>query len=239
MTFIDDLWMFLITFLIFKIFYRTGKPEPMDRTTVSTVLYACWLYNVWYWIDRSVFTAYHAVRTGNVLSRVCLWGRGGGMWLLHTCSDLFHVEVYLLTSGLSTFDWKTLFYCKVKGSFLGTDFCLLLGWLSLSTCSTNQIPTICSWTTLSTEQETSEYLPANNNNNEFKKKNIFWRISVFFVRSLIPQFGTSGGVYPGGQSKGGFFTCVQLISQIHLCCDTCWPHDRHLSNRTFLSTYSL
>ena len=143
----------------------------MDRTTVSTVLCACWLYNVWYWIDRSVFTAYNVVRIGNVFSRVCLLGVGGVcLRLLQTCSDLFHVEVYLLTSGLSAFDWKTPFYCKVKGCFKKKKiFCLLLGWLS--TRSSKQSPNISSWATLSTEQETSEYLPTKiSNNNELKKK---------------------------------------------------------------------
>ena len=131
---------------------------------------------------RSVFTAQNVVLEGNVCSPVCPFEvKGGGPHV--TTAYLLRLFPYLWASGQLAFDWKIFFYCEVKGSFLNTDFCLLLDWLSAR--PSNQIPNISSWATLSTEQETSEHLNANNNNNKLKKK--FLEGISPFVGSLIPQ----------------------------------------------------
>ena len=62
----------------------------------------------------------------------------------------------------------------------------------------------------------------------------FCRTRVLFVGSLIPLFWTSGDVYSGFQSQGGFLTCslscLHAILQIHLWCDTCWLYrGQHVS----------
>ena len=68
----------------------------------------------------------------------------------------------------------------------------------------------------------------------FKKK--IWRTHVLFVGPLTPLFWTSGGVCPGFQSQGGLtcmLSCLHVIPQIHLWCDTCQPLDgQHGSQAT-------
>ena len=60
-------------------------------------------------------------------------------------------------------------------------------------------------------------------------------VSVF-VGLSAPLFWTFGDVYPGFQSQvdvslACFVTYIQLIPQVHLWCDTCWPLDSQQCTR--------
>ena len=69
------------------------------------------------------------------------------------------------------------------------------------------------------------------------------RISVLFVRSLIPLSWTFGNVSPWLQSQGWPLTCmlhccVQWIPQIQLWCDTCWPLDGQHCSQAFFDSHT-
>ena len=59
---------------------------------------------------------------------------------------------------------------------------------------------------------------------------IIQRTLVLFVGSLILLFRTSLLVFKGRVDPllVCFVACIKWISQIHLCCDTCWPFGSHI-----------